>query len=814
VRPVPGAPPDAERPGRAPAESGQGSANAQPQRPVKFPPPHASKTRAVCSVLNVDRERGTAPERRSRRPAQLLGALDGALAGYALAYVVFRPVSLGPATIDAFCALAFLLLAPAAVWLSPKLPRWFLDALIAATWLLLVVLTATRVATESQVLLALPFALVAIYCAYFMPPRRAAWNVGLMVVGYLGAIFLTGPTPTFFAVTAALLVLAVAWAVSLARRADTRYRLLADYSADVVIQSRNGKVDWISTSVYELLGRDPGELVGTSTLNLWHPDDQEALVALRDQAAAGEVSSAELRLCRRDGEHVWVDAVVRPYTDSHGISGAVISVRDVSARIAAEHALVNAEREQRELAERLAAVSAAQSRFFQGISHEFRTPISVIRLPLSRLAAGSSPDPRQVAAAVRAADHLRKLVDDLLDVARGRSGRLLLQGGSVNVRTVADDVFAMFAPICSSAGLELVLDMGDLPENIDADGTALTRILTNLLSNAVRFTPEGTVTLRVEHHDGCLYIRVSDTGVGIPKDELPQLLERFYQGSIGAVRGGHGTGLGLSLVHELTQAAGGSCSVSSTVGKGTTFSVEMPARALDSAGVTSLTELGANTASVQRLARSLEPSRVSQVDGHRGRILVVEDDDDLRAAITGLLGDAGWAATSVPDVETARPLVSEHDLVVSDVKLPGEDGLALVEWIRAQDTAVRSMPIMLLTARVAGDEVVAGLNAGADDYVTKPFDATELLARISTHVELAHLRRALLGEAEEKAEHMQKALSSNRTIGTAIGVLMALHHVTSDQAFDMLREESQRSNVKLRDVAESVVFTGALPVRS
>jgi len=200
-----------------------------------------------------------------------------------------------------------------------------------------------------------------------------------------------------------------------------------------------------------------------------------------------------------------------------------------------------------------------------------------------------------------------------------------------------------------------------------------------------------------------------------------------------------------------------------------------------------------------------------ETPGFRGRVLLVEDEPDVLAYVARLLRETGWAVTAVTDAESAEPLLSEHDLLLCDIMLPGQDGISFTRSIRARSDATRWMPVILLTARAASRDVVEGLLAGADDYVTKPFEEPELLARVSTHVELALMRQIVIDDAGQRAKHLERALASNRTIGTAIGILMAGNRITSEEAFALLRERSQHSNRRLRDVAEDVIYTGALP---
>lgn len=191
------------------------------------------------------------------------------------------------------------------------------------------------------------------------------------------------------------------------------------------------------------------------------------------------------------------------------------------------------------------------------------------------------------------------------------------------------------------------------------------------------------------------------------------------------------------------------------------------------------------------------------------RLLLVEDDDDLRQYLCRLLQGNGWTVTAVPDAESALRHRQVPDVILTDVMLPGRDGLSLVRMIRA-DPELATVPVILLTARAGAESAAEGLRAGADDYIVKPFNAEELLARLDVHHELTCLRNYALAQAQNQVANLETALSSNRRIGAAIGVLMASRQVTSQEAFALLRRASNESNRKLRDVADRVVLTGAI----
>ena len=472
---------------------------------------------------------------------------------------------------------------------------------------------------------------------------------------------------------------------------------------------------------------------------------------------------------------------------------------------------------ERERAEALAALARAKTRFLQNVSHEFRTPLTLILGPLTALrddpAVSLFPQHRDATvAALRAAHRLERLVDSLLRFA-GADGEPQVRRESTDVASLTAECASMFRAAIERAGLRLVLDLGPSGP-VELDQEMWLTIVSNLLSNAVNLTPAGTITVRLRRRSPGLVLEVADTGIGVPADEVPRVFDRFHQVPGAVSRSGDGVGIGLALVADLAGVLGGGASVDSTPGSGSTFTVTVAAPPASA-------PVRRTAASV--VVRSLAAEAGSGVDAGAtpvadppapapgsARILLVEDDADLRAYLTRLLRDDGWTVLAVPDTGSALEAVRHADLVLSDVMMPGVDGLELVRRLRgAVDTA--RVPIVLLTARAGSESAAEGLRAGADDYVVKPFDPTELLARVRVHVELSRLREFALAQAERRAANLEVALASNRQIGVAIGILMQRHKITERQGLDLLRRSSQAVNRKLRDIADMVVLTGALP---
>jgi signal transduction histidine kinase/DNA-binding response OmpR family regulator/PAS domain-containing protein len=471
----------------------------------------------------------------------------------------------------------------------------------------------------------------------------------------------------------------------------------------------------------------------------------------------------------------------------------------------------------------LSELDEDKTRFYQNVSHEFRTPLTLILGPLGSVLddAGSELDPRHrdsLLSARRAALRLRKMVDSLLAFSRVEADELHAQLEPTDLAALTTDLASMFRSVVEQAGLEYAIDVSGLNGTVDVDREMWAQIVLNLLSNAVKFTRVGRIALTLAAVDDQVELTVRDTGIGIPPDQLPHVFDRFTQVPGPSGRSAEGAGIGLALVDALVSAHGGQVRAESTTGQGTAFVICIPRAA--SAPVTTA-ELAARTGesaveayvvearSWLQAERAIEPA--PQHPGTAlGQLLLVEDNADLRCYLVKLLTADGWSVHAVGSVEAALRADPPPDIIVSDVMLPGRSGIDLLHLVRA-DPQLRRTPVILLTARTGPDSAAEGLKAGADDYIAKPFEPTELLARVRVHHELAQLRDFALNQAQDKAANLQRALSSNRQIGIALGVLMARDMLTEDQAFERLRVISQRQNRKLRDVADEVVLTGALP---
>ena len=504
-----------------------------------------------------------------------------------------------------------------------------------------------------------------------------------------------------------------------------------------------------------------------------------------------------------------VDAVYRSFFDLVG--------RQFSTLLTDSHA----HEQQLRRAEMLAELHDSKTRFFHNVSHEFRTPLTLVLGALAGPPTQSSPgaallDDGAIDAARRAALHLDRLVDALLTFAQAESDALIAHRQPTDIAALTQDCASMFRSAVEVAGLSLTIDVPSKSTVVDIDPEMWSRIVLNLLSNAYKFTQAGSIDVRLTVWDKRAVLEVKDPGIGIEAGELDRVFERFHQVASASSRTGPGAGIGLALVADLVGAHDGQLDVQSAPGQGSTFTVSLPLSSVPAGEVAPATvsdrlrgQLLSDLPPVDDRSEEAEGDGLLAGSSDGRHILVVEDNDDLRRYIVKLLRNDGWQVTEVSDAESALAVPSMPNLVLSDVMLPGMDGLALVRMMRTNPDLSR-IPVILLTARAGAESAATGLRSGADDYIVKPFEPAELLARLAVHYELSCLRNFALDEAENRSANLKLALTSNRQIGAAIGILMAVHKLTSEGAFALLREVSNKRNRSLRDVADQVVLTGSL----
>ncbi len=415
------------------------------------------------------------------------------------------------------------------------------------------------------------------------------------------------------------------------------------------------------------------------------------------------------------------------------LGGAVLAFIRFRIRQGRQHQEMELQRLQ---AEQLKAVDELKTRFFSNITHEFRTPLSLILSPTEKLLQEAKHDAttRQTLTLVhRNAEQLLQLINQLLDLSKLEGGGMTVSLARGNVGDFIGQLVASFQPAAQQKNLTLALTRETGSDDVIFDADKWTKIATNLIANALKFTPDGGhITVGVaESSPNTVCLTVADTGIGIRAEKLPHIFDRFYQVDDTRTRAYDGTGIGLALVNELIDLLGGTITVMSQPGNGTTFTVLLPVQ-LASADDESTSVFVPKPApgSPILLDEVAEPTLNQPGDAAWPLLLVVEDNSELQAFIAGELatsyriltaanGEEGWelAQTELPD------------LVLSDVMMPIMDGYELTQHLKSS-TITNHIGVILLSAKAAHESRMAGLTQGADDYLTKPFHVDELRQRL------------------------------------------------------------------------------------
>ncbi|HEY5808961.1 MAG TPA: ATP-binding protein [Povalibacter sp.] len=455
-------------------------------------------------------------------------------------------------------------------------------------------------------------------------------------------------------------------------------------------------------------------------------------------------------------------------------------------------ALTNARgfEQERRRAEALAEIDRAKTTFFSNVSHEFRTPLTLMLGPLEEL---MSPDERtaadaraQARVAHRNGMRLLRLVNSLLDFSRIEAGRINASYESTDLAAFSTEIASSFRSAIEKADMTLTVDAPALPHEVYVDREMWEKVLLNLLSNAFKYTLRGGITVTVQPSADAQHARisVSDTGIGVPESEIPRLFERFHRVEGAQGRSFEGTGIGLALVQELVRLHGGRIDVASEAGKGTTFTISIPFGTEHLAQeqvrhAASQASAGRAQPFIEEALRWLPDGDVTDIGlaiggdtsgtlGTGKRVLLVDDNADMREYVSRLLTAQGYAVETAADGEMAltKARSSHFDLIITDVMMPRLDGFGFLRAIRS-DAHLAGLPVILLSARAGEDARIEGIEAGADDYLVKPFAARELLARVHTSIQMAEVRHAaaqtiLLSQQrlQISQERLSRALSS------------------------------------------------------
>jgi PAS domain S-box-containing protein len=494
----------------------------------------------------------------------------------------------------------------------------------------------------------------------------------------------------------------------------------------VFVSDLEGKILQANDAVSQLLGFRPDELVEQSLSRFISvAETQEFTAALREVVARGVTRNARLNPRTASGEVIPTTLNASALRDPEGrVIGAIGILRDMRE--------LDKAREAAEIANR------AKSQFLANMSHELRTPLNAIILYSELLQEEAEdlgvekfiPDLEKIC---NAGKHLLSLINDVLDLSKIESGKMDLVLETFDVPEMIEDVATTIQPLTRRNANRLEVDCPDGLGSMHADLTKVRQSLFNILSNACKFTEEGTIRLEVsrqEEDEGQFTFRVSDTGIGIDPEDLTRLFLPFSQMDPSPTRRVGGTGLGLAITRHFCEAMGGGIWVESTPGIGSTFTIRLPGRV-------SASDRMVSTGGPRAVRADLRPRTV----------LVIDDDPAFRDLIIRFLSKEGFLVASASDGDEglARAQQLRPDLIIQDVFMPGLDGWCLLAALKAEP-ALADIPVIMLTI---ADDRNKGFALGASEYLTKPLDRGRLAAILQKYRGCALGCSALVVEDEE-----------------------------------------------------------------
>ncbi len=482
--------------------------------------------------------------------------------------------------------------------------------------------------------------------------------------------------------------------------------------------------------------------------------------------------------------------------------------------------------DERRRAELLAELDRAKTVFFSNVSHEFRTPLTLMLGQVEDLLARSQTDLTPAAASQlevvnRNALRLLRLVNSLLDFSRIEAGRVRAVYQPTDLAAFTADLASVFRSAIERAGLRLAVDCPPLDEPVFVDREMWEKVVLNLLSNAFKFTFEGEIAVTLRQAGRTAELTVRDTGTGVPADEVPRLFERFHRVENARGRTHEGSGIGLALVQELVKLHGGTITGESKVDYGTTFRISiplgtehLPVDQIGSDRVAAQPTMGASPfvdealrwlpegdqrldpgAELLSLQDDLTGSALStqESDADRPCVLVADDNLDMRRYLERLL-NRQYRVETVPDGEAALAAVRKQipDLILTDVMMPRLDGFGLLKALRT-DPGTAGVPVIMLSARAGEESRVEGMGAGADDYLVKPFSARELLARVGALLQITRVRQQADQSIRASEERFRTLVSATSDVVYQMNADWTEMHLLQGREFIADTHEPSRS---------------------
>lgn len=579
---------------------------------------------------------------------------------------------------------------------------------------------------------------------------------------------------------------------------EEHYRHLAKHAADIISkQSPDGIYQYVSSACRTLLGYEPQEMVGRSIFDFFHRDDLLAIEPINGTAHPTQNATITYRARRKDNSYVWVEATSQPIRDpkTNKMVEIITVTRNITDRKQAESTLQDAhDNLERRLAERVAELAEAnailqeevaerkrveaelqayseelkaknealsrldrmKNEFLASTSHGLRTPLNgIVGIAESMLdgATGSlTPDQmHNLAMIVFSGRRLANLVDDTLDFSQLKHQELDLELKAVDIHSIVEVVLKMSQPLIGQKSLRLDNKLTPELPSVNADESRVQQILHNLVGNAIKFTETGAITISAQEDGDMLAITVADTGIGIYPDKMEVIFQPFEQGDASSSKGYGGTGLGLSISKQLVELHGGAIWVESEVGQGSQFIFTLPlhkwpvsASALNKAIDALTVDVPSPPAQPKEIVEPIMVAPSIQPGNNRQYNVLVVDDELINVQVlTNYLSMHNYVISQAFDGFEALESLEDvkPDLILLDIMMPKISGYEVCQKIRERYPA-QELPIILLTAKNQIADMVAGFEAGANDYLIKPFDKNELLARVKTHIRLAKINAA------------------------------------------------------------------------
>ena len=521
------------------------------------------------------------------------------------------------------------------------------------------------------------------------------------------------------------------------------FHALIERSAEgISLFDTGAKILWESPFNKRIHGWESHEMEGKNLFDFCHPDDlARAMPRFHHLAQApGIVETEIVRFKHKKGHWIYLEGTVINATDDPRVGALVNNFREVTGRLEAEREL----RRAKDAAEEAARL---QQHFLTNLTHEFKTPLTLIRGPLLDIAEGrvSAVDSGGLLNRVlRNVDRLSGLINELIDLSKLDSGSFTMHVNRHDlVEFVHREIDALNAA-WAARGVSIVVDApASCP--VFFDHTKLEKVMTNLLSNAVRYSPEGgtvEVTVQVLEPVGGdtaadrVRVEVRDRGPGMDEATRRRVFERFFQADTSLSRSHEGMGIGLALAREMVEMHGGDVGVNSEPGQGSVFFFELPlgCEHFDPDDIDTAAGAEPRPYTVGGSAATARPVGLVEFAAHRPGLLLVEDNEDMRAYLRMNL-DPYYTVSEAIDGQDAWEHLETYapEIIVSDVMMPHVDGLDLCRRLKTSPRW-RSVPVLLLSAKGSVDHRVEGLRAGADDYLAKPFSVAELLQRLRSRV--------------------------------------------------------------------------------